>query len=260
MLDANLKAQLKGYLARLSLPVEIVASADESDKSREMLERLSDIESLSPLVSLGPQREAAQTRPSFALRRPGGEARIRFAGVPLGHEFTSLVLALLHTGGHPPKADPAALEQAQRRGVLAVPAVFLNGRPFAQRRMELTQILAKLAAPSSTGEVERLNSKLPYDVLVVGGGPAGVAAAIYAARKGIRTGVAAERLGGQLQDTLSIENFISVAETQGHALATGLERHVAAYEVDTMRLQRAAQGEVGGGRDRRSLARDQRAR
>jgi alkyl hydroperoxide reductase subunit F len=291
MLDDSLKTQLKGYLERLSNPVEIVASADDGGKSREMLELLQDIVSLSPLVTLDPERDESGVIPSFALRRPGKDAQVRFAGLPMGHEFTSLVLALLQAGGYPPKADAALLEQArglsgelnfetfvslscqscpdvvqslnlmaalnphvrhtmfdgalfpdevERRRVMAVPAVFLNGQPFGQGRMELAEILAKLDSDAPRRELESLNAKQPYDVLVVGGGPAGAAAAIYAARKGIRTGIAAERLGGQLLDTVGIENFISVKETQGHRLATGLEQHVTTYDVDVMNLQRAA--------------------
>src|SRR3979490_2969720 len=290
MLDSNLQAQLRGYLQRISLPVEILASLDDSGKSREMLELLTDIESASELIKIAVRRDDAQLKPSFALRRPGTDPGVGFSGLPMGHEFTSLVLALLQTGGHPPKADPAVLEQirnldvdyhfetfvsltcqscpdvvqalnlmavvnpkvrhtmfdgavfhdeVERRQVMAVPAVFLNGQPFGQGRMELAEIVAKLDAGSAAREGARLRNKTPFDVLVVGGGPAGAAAAIYAARKGIRTGIAAERLGGQLLDTVGIENFISVKETEGHKLASGLEQHVTTYDVDVMNLQRA---------------------
>jgi NADH-dependent peroxiredoxin subunit F len=290
MLDDNLKTQLKGYLERISQPVEIVASVDDGDKSREMLELLSDIESLSDLVKVAPQRDNAPVKPSFALRRPGAAAQVRFAGLPMGHEFTSLVLALLQTGGYPPKIDAAIVEQiknldgefnfetfvsltcqscpdvvqalnamaalnpkirhtmidgalfqeeVEKRQVMAVPAVFLNGAAFGQGRMELTEIVAKLDTGAAQREALKLGAKAPFDVLVVGGGPAGAAAAIYAARKGIRTGIAAERLGGQLLDTVGIENFISVKETEGHKLASGLEQHVSTYDVDVMNLQRA---------------------
>src|ERR1700732_1948036 len=290
MLDSNLKTQLKGYLERISQPVEIVASVDDTEKSREMLELLTDIESVSELIKIDVRRDDAQVKPSFALRQPGAEPRVRFAGLPMGHEFTSLVLALLQTGGYPSKADPAVLDtirnldadyhfetfvsltcqscpevvqalnlmavlnpkvrhtmidgaafqdEVERRQVMAVPAVFLNGRPFGQGRMELAEIVAKLDAGSAARASESLRAKTPFDVLVIGGGPAGAAAAIYAARKGIRTGIAAERLGGQLLDTVGIENFISVKETEGHKLATGLEQHVTTYDVDVMNLQRA---------------------
>src|SRR5580692_7750114 len=296
MLDDGLKAQLQGYLERLQQPVEILASLDESDGSREMLQLLQDIAALSPRVTLEVRRDDEQVRPCFALRRAGEEPRVRFAGVPLGHEFTSLVLALLQVGGHPPKADAKTLDQVralgaelrfetfvslscqscpdvvqalnlmsvvnprvrhtmidgalfqaevERRGVMAVPCVFLNGEPFGQGRMLLAEIIAKLDADAPRREAESLDGRAPYDVLVVGGGPAGAAAAVYAARKGIRTGIAAERMGGQLLDTVGIENFISVKETEGHKLASGLEQHVTTYDVDVMNSQRAEGLSVG---------------
>jgi alkyl hydroperoxide reductase subunit F len=295
MLDSDLKSQLQGYLARISQPLEMVAAVDGGEASREMLELLAQIASLSPLLSIAHDDEA-QLVPSFALRRPGAATRVRFAGVPLGHEFSSLVLALLQTGGHPPKLDDAVAaqiraldgdfyfetfvslscqscpdvvqalnamaalnpgirhtmidgavfrEEVERRQVLAVPAVFLNGKPFGQGRMELAEILIKLDAGAADAAAAKLNAKAPFDVLVVGGGPAGAAAAIYAARKGIRTGIAAERLGGQLLDTVGIENFISVQQTQGHKLASGLEQHVTTYDVDVMNTQRAEGLSVG---------------
>lgn len=295
MLDADLKSELQAYLARISQPVEIIASVDGGDKSREMIELLHDIESLSGLVSIVPGDEA-QLVPSFALRRAGAATRVRFAGLPLGHEFTSLVLALLQAGGFAPKLDDAVAaqiraldgdfyfetfvslscqscpdvvqalntmaalnpgirhtmidgavfqEEVERRHVLAVPAVFLNGKPFGQGRMELAEILLKLDAGVTGAAAAKLTAKAPFDVLVVGGGPAGAAAAIYAARKGIRTGIAAERLGGQLLDTVGIENFISVKQTEGHKLASGLDQHVTTYDVDVMTSQCAEGLSVG---------------
>jgi alkyl hydroperoxide reductase subunit F len=290
MLDSHLKTQLQGYLERLTQPVEMVASVDDGDASREMLELLGDIASLSGLVSLVVSRDDTELKPSFAVRQPGSEARVRFAGLPMGHEFTSLVLALLQVGGYPPKADASVIEQirgltgefrfetfislscqicpdvvqalnllavlnpnvrhtmidgalfqdeVERRQIMAVPTMFLNGQPFGQGRLGLEEIIGKLDAGAEAREAAKLSAKAPFDVLVVGGGPAGAAAAIYAARKGIRTGVAAERFGGQLLDTVGVENFISVKETDGPKLATGLEAHVQHYEVDIMNLQRA---------------------
>jgi len=290
MLDTNMQTQLKGYLERLTRPIEIVASADTGDSSREMLELLGDIAALSPLVTVDVVHGDAELTPSFTVREPGGESRVRFAGIPMGHEFTSLVLALLQVGGYPPKADAALLEQirglegdfkfetfislscqlcpdvvqalnlmavlnpkvrhtmidgslfqeeVEKRQVMAVPTVFLNGQPFGQGRLELEEIVAKLDATAGERQVAKLSAKKPFDVLVVGGGPAGAAAAIYAARKGIRTGIAAERFGGQLLDTVGVENFISVKETDGPRLASGLEQHVQSYDVDIMNLQRA---------------------
>jgi alkyl hydroperoxide reductase subunit F len=290
MLDSNMKTQLKSYLERLTRPVELMASVDKSDASREMLELLADITDSSSKVTVDVVHDDAELKPSFAVREPGGEARVRFAGIPMGHEFTSLVLALLQAGGYPPKVDDAVIEQiraldgefkfetfislscqlcpdvvqalnlmailnpkirhtmidgslfqgeVEKRQVMAVPTVFLNGQPFGQGRLELEEILAKLDSGAAARQAEKLSAKEPYDVLVVGGGPAGAAAAVYAARKGIRTGLAAERFGGQLLDTVGVENFISVKETDGPKLASGLEQHVQHYDVDIMNLQRA---------------------
>ncbi|HEX7633929.1 MAG TPA: alkyl hydroperoxide reductase subunit F [Noviherbaspirillum sp.] len=291
MLDANLKTQLKAYLEKVTQPIEIVASLDDGDKSREMLALLQDIAQLSGHITLTERRDDGERTPSFALNRAGGKMSIRFAGIPMGHEFTSLVLALLQVGGHPPKADDHVLEQIRNlqgeylfetyislscqncpdvvqalnlmavinpnirhvmidgalfqnevnaRQIMAVPTIFLNGQTFGQGRMGLEEILAKLDTGAAQREAGKLAKKDVFDLLVVGGGPAGASAAIYAARKGIRTGVVAERFGGQVLDTLGIENFISVKETEGPKLATALEQHVKAYDVDVMNLQRAA--------------------
>lgn len=289
MLDANLKTQLKAYLEKVTQPFEIVASLDDSDKSRELLELLQEIAGMSNHISLRDDGDDAR-KPSFSLNRPGENISLRFAGIPMGHEFTSLVLALLQVGGHPSKAGADVIEQikdiegefnfetyfslscqncpdvvqalnlmailnpsirhvaidgalfqdeVEERQVMAVPSVFLNGESFGQGRMGLPEILSKIDTGASAREAEKLSAKDEFDVLVVGGGPAGAAAAIYAARKGIRTGVAAERFGGQVLDTMAIENFISVKETEGPKLAAALEEHVKEYDVDIMNLQRA---------------------
>ena len=289
MLDATIKGQLKAYLERLQQPIELVASLDDSAKSQELHGLLEDIDQLSDKVAIRLDGHDAR-RPSFTVGRPGESARIRFAGIPLGHEFTSLVLALLQTGGHPPKVDAATIEQiraisgsfrfetfislschncpdviqalnlmavlnpgisstmidgavfqkeVEERQIMAVPTVYLNGEPFGQGRMTLEEIVAKIDTGAAAREAEKIAAKAAFDVLVVGGGPAGAAAAIYAARKGVRTGVVAERFGGQVLDTLAIENFISVKETDGPKLAAGLEQHVRDYEVDIINLQRA---------------------
>jgi alkyl hydroperoxide reductase subunit F len=290
MLDANLKTQLKTYLGRLILPIELTASLDESDKSRELQALLTEIAELSPLITLREVRDDAERKPSFAITRAGADMGIRFAGIPLGHEFTSLVLALLQAGGHPPKVEPEVIEQIRaiegeflfetyislschncpevvqafnlmavlnprirhvmidgalfqdevaQRQIMAVPTVFMNGQHFGQGRMELAELLAKIDTGAVAREAAKIAKKDAFDVLVVGGGPAGAAAAIYAARKGIRTGLVAERFGGQVMDTMAIENFISVPATDGPKLAAGLEAHVKDYEVDVMNLQRA---------------------
>ena len=291
MLDANLKAQLKSYLERITRPIEIVASLDDGAKSQEMLALLNDIVSSSDRITLDTNGADARV-PSFALNSPGQDIKLRFAGLPMGHEFTSLVLALLQVGGYPSKASEDAIEQARSltgqftfetyfsltcqncpdvvqalnllavlnpnvqhvaiegslfqqevtdRQIMSVPSVYLNGELFYQGRMNLEEVLAKIDTGAGDRQAEKLNAKEAFDVLVVGGGPAGSAAAIYAARKGIRTGVAAERFGGQVLDTMAIENFISVQHTEGPKLAVALEEHVKEYEVDIMNLQRGDQ-------------------
>lgn len=289
MLDSSTTAQLKTYLANLRTPVELVATLDDSQKATEMRTLVEEVVAQSDLLSARFDGQADRV-PSFAIRRADGTAETHFAGLPLGHEFTSLVLALLHMGGHPPKEEAdlldavralqgeyrfetfysltcqncpdviqainimAALnpnvshvavdgalfrEEVETRKVMAVPAVYLNGEPFGQGRMDLAQIMSKLDSGTVARAAEKIAGKEPFDVLIVGGGPAGAAAAIYAARKGIRTGVVAERFGGQVLDTMGIENFISVSHTEGPKLAAQLEQHVRDYEVDIMNLQLA---------------------
>jgi len=291
MLDDTLKTQLKAYLERVREPFEIEASLNDSDSARELLALLQDIAAMSDKISLKTDGQD-QRRPSFSLKRLGSDMSLRFAAIPLGHEFTSLVLALLWTGGHPPKVDQDVIDQIKGLGhdgsefsfevymslschncpdvvqalslmsvlnpkvktvivdgalfqdevnareVMAVPSVYLNGQPFGSGRMTVEEIVAKLDTGAADKDAAKLSAKDPFDVLVVGGGPAGAAAAVYAARKGIRTAIAAERFGGQVNDTLAIENYISVLETDGPKFAMSLEAHVKAYGVDVMNLQR----------------------
>lgn len=288
MLDAHLKQQLEGYLVNIREPIELVASLGDDAKSRELETLLTEIADLSGKIALVHADD--KRKPSFMIRRAGTDIGVRFAGIPMGHEFTSLVLALLQVGGHPSKAAQDVIEQVKglegelhfetyfslscqncpdvvqalnlmavlnpqishvaidgalfkaevdARQVLAVPTVFLNGEPFGSGRMELEQIVAKLDSGADAKAAAKLEAKEPFDVLVVGGGPAGAASAIYTARKGLRVGIAAERFGGQVLDTMGIENFISVPYTEGPKLAAQLESHVKENEVDIMNLQRA---------------------
>ncbi len=110
MLDSAIKTQLAAYLEKLRMPIELVASLDASESAAGMRELLGEIAELSPLVTVREDGTDAR-RPSFAVARAGEAPRIRFAGIPLGHEFTSLVLALLQTGGHPPKVDAGVIGQ-----------------------------------------------------------------------------------------------------------------------------------------------------
>ncbi|KQV89883.1 alkyl hydroperoxide reductase subunit F [Massilia sp. Root351] len=292
MLDATLKTQLKTYLEKVVQPIEIVATLDDSAKAREMQALLADIVVLSDKITLVEKTDGDVRKPSFAITRPGTDIAVTFAGIPMGHEFTSLVLALLQVGGHTIKFDEAVIEQirnldgdfhfetfisltchncpevvqalnamsvinprikvttidggvfpkeVEERQIMAVPMMFLNGQHFGQGRSSVEEILAKLDTNAGARQAAELSKKDVFDVLIVGGGPAGAAAAIYAARKGIKTGVVSERFGGQVLDTLAIENFISVTETDGPKFAVALEQHVKAYDVDIMNTQRAAQ-------------------
>src|SRR5690606_38659219 len=273
-------------------PVELVAALGDDEGSREMKGLLDDIVSTSSRITLIERTTERDRVPSFAVNKGGEDTGICFAGLPMGHEFTSLVLALLQASGYPPKVDADLIEQikaleghyefetyislscqncpdvvqalnlmaalnpnirhtmidgalfqdeVQQRQIMSVPTVFLNGQHFGQGRMTVEEVVAKLDSGAVQREVAKIAQKDVFDVLVVGGGPAGAAAAVYAARKGIRTGVVAERFGGQVLDTMSIENFISVQHTEGPRLATALEEHVKQYDVDIMNLQRATE-------------------
>jgi alkyl hydroperoxide reductase subunit F len=290
MLDDTLKAQLQQYLGMLRQPIRLVASLDDSETGKDMGELLNTIVGLSDKVTLDTSGNDAR-KPSFTVVREGETQGVRFAGLPLGHEFTSLVLALLWTGGHPPKVEQDVIDsikgldgdfnfevymslschncpdvvqalslmaivnpkvktvvieggafqkEVEERQIMAVPMVFLNGQVFGSGRMSVEEIVAKLDTGAAARDAVKMSEKAPYDVLIVGGGPAGAAAAVYAARKGIRVGIAAERFGGQLNDTMSIENYISVLETNGPKLAADLEAQVHHYGVDIMNMQRAS--------------------
>ncbi len=287
MLDANLTTQLRQYLVNLREPIELVASLADDARSAEMRELLTEIAALSDKVTSKFDGTDAR-KPSFAIQRASDPARtVRFAGLPMGHEFTSLVLALLWAGGHPPKVAQETLDQiaalegeykfemyfslschncpdvvqaltlmalnnpgvhvtlveggaykdeVEARNVLAVPAVFLNDTFFASGKMSVEELLAKVDVGAEARNAAKLADKAPFEVLIVGGGPAGAAASIYTARKGFRTGIAAERFGGQVLDTMGIENFISVSYTEGPKLGAALDAHVAENGIDVMNL------------------------
>ena len=291
MLDDDLKTQLAAYLERVNRPFELVASLDGGEKSKELRALLEQIAAMSDKITLRSDGNDAR-KPSFSLNRSDADMRLRFAAIPLGHEFTSLVLALLWTGGHPPKVEPEVIEQIknldadldfevymslschncpdvvqalalmainnprvkatiidgglyqdeiEQRQIMGVPTVFLNGEMFGSGRMNVEEIIARVDTGAARRDAAKLNSKAPYEVLIIGGGPAGAAAAVYAARKGIRTGLVAERFGGQVMDTLAIENYPGIPETDGPTYAAGLEQHVRAYDVDIMNLQQVEQ-------------------
>ncbi|MXO74995.1 alkyl hydroperoxide reductase subunit F [Altererythrobacter aerius] len=301
MLEAAMQTQLKTYLANLREPIELIASVGDDARSQQTRELLTGIAALHDMVSASFEG-TDERRPSFIIRRASDPARwVRFAGLPMGHEFTSLVLALLWAGGHPPKVDAEQLQQirdlegdfafemyfslschncpdvvqaltlmafenpritatlieggayqdeVEERGVMAVPATFLNGEPFWNGKMDLAEILARLDSGAGDKAAEKLNAAEPFEVLVIGGGPAGVAASIYTARKGFRTAIAAERMGGQLNDTLGIENLPGTAYTEGPRLAADLKAQVDSNGIEIFNLAQAVRlepaAEAGG--------------
>ncbi|KHD84778.1 alkyl hydroperoxide reductase subunit F [Bacillus ginsengihumi] len=285
ILDAEIKAQLAQYLQLLENDVLLKVSAGDDKLSNDMLALVDELATMSSKIKV--EKTTLEKTPSFSVNRIGEDSGVAFAGIPLGHEFTSFVLALLQVSGRPPKIDQSLIdrvksikgeyhfetyvsltchncpdvvqalnimsvlnpgithtmidgaafkEEVESKNIMAVPTVFLNGESFGSGRMSLEEILTKMG---NTADASEFSNKDPFDVLVVGGGPSGASAAIYAARKGIRTGIVAERFGGQIMDTLGIENFISVKYTEGPKLAANLEEHVKEYNVDIINSQRA---------------------
>lgn len=289
-LDQNIKNQLSTYMAKIENPIEIVYFENESEKSAEMVDLLTEVDAISSMIAIKKGEDSTHRSPSFQVNQPDYVTGIVFAGVPMGHEFTSFILAILQVGGYPLKIEKELIEQiksisgsykfetyislschncpdvvqalnvisllnpnishtmidgdvyqdeVKNKKIMSVPTIFLDDEEFYQGRMELEEIVAKIDSRNDSIESEKLNKKEDFDVLIVGGGPAGASSAVYSARKGIKTGIVAERFGGQVLDTLGIENFISVKATEGPKLVKALEEHVLDYEVDVMNHQRA---------------------
>ena len=289
MLDSNIKTQLKAYFEKIVSPIILTASLDDSEHSVQMLELLNEVAEQSDKLRVLSNGTSSRI-PSFTVGKENEAAHITFSGLPMGHEMTSFILAILQASGYPPKVEQDIIDRirsiddklhfqtfislschnchdvvqalnlmaalnpniedemidgalfqglVEEHQIMAVPTVILNGQVFGQGRTTVEEIIAKLDSNSPQKDAAKFNAKDAFDMLVLGGGPAGASAAIYAARKGIRTGILAERFGGQLMDTLGIENFISVKETEGPKLVQALEQHVKTYEVDIMNLQRA---------------------
>ncbi|OFN98378.1 alkyl hydroperoxide reductase subunit F [Staphylococcus sp. HMSC077B09] len=278
MLNADLKQQLQQLLGLMEGDVEFRASIGSDDKSKELKELLDEIAEMSEHITIV-EKELKRT-PSFSVSKPDEEAGVTFAGIPLGHEFNSLVLAILQVSGRAPKEKQSIIDQIkglkgkynfetyvsltcqkcpdvvqalnlmsvvnpnithtmidgsvfreESADIMAVPAVFLDGEEFGNGRMTISDILTKLGSTQDASEFE---GKDPYDVLIIGGGPASGSAAIYTARKGLRTGIIADRIGGQVNDTAGIENFITVKETTGSQFSANLAAHIEEYDIDTM--------------------------
>ncbi|KAB3519983.1 alkyl hydroperoxide reductase subunit F [Corynebacterium sp. zg254] len=304
LLDDNLKKQLGSLVPRITEDVELVYSLDERPQSEDLEQLLTDIASLSEKITARRDDDAHPRQPSFSINRVGSDIGVTFAGIPMGHEFSSLVLALLQVGGNPIKEEQDLIDQVKNldgdyefvtymsltcqncptvvqalntmavlnprikhtavegslfqdevkdRNVLAVPTIYLNGEEFGQGRTTIEDFVRRLDEGAGAREAEKLNEKEPYEVLVVGQGPAGAAAAIYVARKGLRVGLVGERFGGQVLDTNAIENFVSVPYTEGPQLGAALEDHARQYEIDIIKAQSAtsftAAAQPGGGVD-----------
>ncbi len=290
ILDENVKGELKKYLDKLEADITINLNLDDSKKSVEMLEFINDVAGLTGKIKITKENDSATRKPSFSISKDSEIARVGFAGIPLGHEFNSFILALLHVSGYAPKLDEDKLKQVDdlkgelhfetyvslechncpdvvqalnmmaarnenishtmidgaifeqevnKLNIMSVPTIHLNGEPFAQGRMSVEEILKKLDDSFDKKQIEKLEKADPFDILVVGGGPAGASAAIYAARKGIKTGIVGEQFGGQLLETMSIENFISVKSIEGTKFARALEEHVKEYGLEIINMQRA---------------------
>ena len=297
-LDQKIKEQLVQYLQKLESDVVMDAYIDSEDSSNSMIDLLSEIAAITDKINLITHKDSNERIPSFKVNKPEEETGIQFAGIPLGHEFTSLVLALLQVGGYPVKLSSDQINQIRGiegnynfetfisltchncpdvvqalnvmalinpninhcmidgalfqnevsdRKIMSVPTIFLNGEEFGQGRIELEEIINQIDSKAVEKAAENISKKEPFDMLIVGGGPAGASAAVYAARKGIKTGVVAERFGGQVMDTLGIENFISVKATEGPKLVAALEEHVKEYDVDIINLQKAKKLSKNGG-------------
>ena len=285
MLEKEIKAQLASYLEMLENDIVLKINADNNVNGKQVRDLVNEISEMSPMISVS--EDLSVKAPGFEVVRPGRIEGIAFAGLPLGHEFTSLVMALLQVSGRAPKVDESVIKriqtidkkmhfesyislschncpdvvqalnimsvlnenishtmiegsmfksEVQSKNIMAVPTVFLNGKTFGSGRITLEEILNKIMGEPSADE---FTDKDPYDVLVVGGGPAGASAAIYAARKGIRTGIVAEKFGGQPLETLGIENIIGTKYTEGPKFVASLEEHSSQYNVDLMKATKA---------------------
>ncbi|MGT2933717.1 alkyl hydroperoxide reductase subunit F [Streptococcus catagoni] len=282
-LDEEIKAQLNQYLAMLESDLVLQASLGQDENSQKVKEFIEEIASLSDRISI--EDKKLSRTPSFKIAQKGKESGVEFAGIPLGHEFTSFILALLQVSGRPPKVDQDIIDrikaidkpyhfetfaslschncpdvvqafnimavlndkishtmieggmfqdEVSEKGIMSVPTVFLDGEIFHSGRATIEQLLEKISGPMAA---EDFSKKGTYDVLVIGGGPAGNSSAIYAARKGLKTGLVAENFGGQVMDTVGIENMIGTLYTEGPKLMAQIEEHTKSYDVDIIKSQ-----------------------
>lgn len=295
LLDSNLTTQLAGLLTKMVNPINLVAYVDSSKNSQKVIELLNEVaDQSSKITVIKGDKNSANRKPSFEVLNPQTNVSVSFAGLPLGHEFSSLVLAILQVSGYAPKISDsqrkailsigsheittymsvtcincpevvqslntisiinpkvkhiavegsAFKDEVDALGVMSVPAVFENGKMISSGRSSIDELVAILLSQeensdSSNSKVsgdyslaQKMNAKNPYDVILVGGGPAASAAAIYTARKGLKTAMIMDHRGGQVVETESIENHISQTHTTGAKLANDLTNHIAQYDID----------------------------
>lgn len=276
MLDEATKSQVKEYFNRLKNEVKILVYDGDHTNRKDMIEFLSDVQGLNENLKIEYSKEVS-TGVDFDILSMGKPTGIKFSGIPMGHEFTSFILAVLQAGGNPIKLDESMLRAVSKikgelnfetfisldchncpevvqtlnsfalvnpniknnmidgslyqdlvkeRNIQGVPAVYLNGKRFLSGKAESSVIFDKLLelfpVDQTETALEESKEKIIYDVTVIGGGPAGVTSAVYTARKGLKTLVIADRLGGQVKDTMGIENIISVSYTTGPELTNTL--------------------------------------
>jgi alkyl hydroperoxide reductase subunit F len=285
-LDSQVKSELTPYLDYIEEDIVLRVSPGAGEDGRRILDFVNEIGEMSRKISV--EEVVLERSPSFTVDKVGESSGIVFAGIPLGHEFTSLVMAMIQVSGRKPKVEEEIItqiknidrelnfttyvslscqncpevvqafnimavlnpkishtmvvggdfkEEVEAREIMSVPTIFLGDGMFATGRMTHEEILAKLGAGV---DASTLNEKAPYDVLVIGGGPAGSAAAIYAARKGIRTGLVAENLGGQVAETLGIENIIGTKYIEGKVFMNQVAEHMKEYPIDMIKGQQGA--------------------
>ncbi|WP_421779114.1 alkyl hydroperoxide reductase subunit F [Gardnerella sp. DNF01144] len=298
LLDSNLTTQLAGLLEKMVNPINLVAYVDSSENSQKVIELLQEVANQSNKITVIKDDKSSTKRiPSFSITNPQNNVSVSFAGLPLGHEFSSLVLAILQVSGYAPKISDeqrkailqlgshdittymsvtcincpevvqslntisiinpkvkhiavegsAFKDEVDALGVMSVPAVFENGKMISSGRSSIDELVAMLLRQEENGDssdssdsteasdsslAQKMNAKNPYDVLIVGGGPAASAAAIYTARKGLKTAMIMDHRGGQVVETESIENHISQTHTTGAKLANDLTNHIAQYNID----------------------------
>lgn len=290
MLEKDILEQLKSIFSALETSVALVVTGVSSHKeTQEMLEFARDFASTSRALSVNQHDSpTGEGTPVLELWRDGKPTGVTFCGIPNGHEFTSLILAVLNAAGLGKNLPDAALrrrienlqgpadvrtfvsltctncpdvvqalnivallnpdfsnmmvdggaapDMVKEYNIQSVPTVYANGRLLSVGRADLGELVGKLeeafgSAPSTTNSD---NSPVGFDAIVLGGGPAGAAAAIYLARKGLNTAVVAKRIGGQVSDTTDIENLISVPLTTGTQLAADIRKHLQAYDITVL--------------------------